>query len=36
MNKDKNKEEEENNLEPFIHEDSEFRTAFIGAIPEKF
>lgn len=35
MNKDKNKEEEENNLEPFIHEDSEFRTAFIGAIPEK-
>ena len=35
MNKDTNKEEEENNLEPFIHEDSEFRTAFIGAIPEK-
>jgi hypothetical protein len=32
---DEKENPEEENIEPFIHEDKEFRTAFFGPVPEK-
>lgn len=35
MNIDNQNPEDENKIEPFIHEDKEFRTAFFGPVPDK-